>query len=46
MRPLFTREAIYMKDMGFPLGWTESGALEMHRFRQWCASHGAFFAAE
>lgn len=26
--------------MGWPIGWTELGALETDRFRQWCASHG------
>lgn len=27
--------------MGWPLGWTDLRPLEMDRFRQWCASHGA-----
>lgn len=26
--------------MGWPMGWTESAALEMDKFQQWCASHG------
>lgn len=26
---------------GWPMGWTELGASETGRFRQWCASHGA-----
>lgn len=28
--------------MGFPIGWTALGPLEMHRFQQWCRSHGRF----
>lgn len=26
--------------MGWPIGWTDLGALEMDRFQQWCDSHG------
>lgn len=26
--------------MGWPIGWTGFGALEMGRFRRWCALHG------
>jgi len=27
--------------MGWPLGWTDLQPLEMAKFRQWCALHGA-----
>ena len=28
--------------MGFPIGWTESSALETRRFQQWLNSHGRY----